>query len=291
MTSKKRLIPSQQISNFTDFSQRVDVSKSTSQIYSGYLGNDISFFGSYNDNGAYIVVSPSDGKLYRIFSYTTPGEYYFDVDAISTSSSEGLQIFMCGGGGGGGGYSPNTITSTYTEYGSASVSCGGGGGGGEFRVLKDVKLKPGRHKIIIGQGGQGGSINQDGSDGSDTIVANIVARGGKGGKAGTSLKHGDGGASGSGQPGGLGDSYAAGGGGGSRSPGLNAGYNPNMSYGYVNDNGGAGGVGPSYNLNYDLFYEYNQVLFFNDSYLYRFDLIGAGGGGAGMYGRFCKWGI
>ena len=56
MSSKKRLIPSQQISNFLNFNQRVDVSQTTPQTYSGYSGTNITrYLNLVNANEGYVV--------------------------------------------------------------------------------------------------------------------------------------------------------------------------------------------------------------------------------------------
>lgn len=159
---------------------------------------------------------------------------------MSNAAIENVDIIIVGGGGGGGGYS-NTLIETIFYGNPLLMSCGGGGGAGDLKILRNLKLKTGKHKVVVGSGGAGGGLNQDGQAGTSSQIANIVAYGGQGGKKATALAHGDGGESGSGYPGGLADSYGGGGGGGSRSPGLS----PNFLLNESSDLGGFGGAGYS----------------------------------------------
>jgi len=89
---------------------------------------------------------------FRYIGNSSQKEYTFKVPEGSIFICETLVV---GGGGGGG------------------SRHGGGGGGGAVIYTKDVELKPGDYKILVGSGGRGAQNMGEGSKGADSSIISM----------------------------------------------------------------------------------------------------------------------
>lgn len=256
-----------------------------------YSSNNISFvvptqalFGSYN----VVVVNIYNGNFSTPVRYSYPGNlnysnvitYYLNFFTIGgnynitsdasynyiitfygnssiTFYQNATVVYTVVGGGGGGGSS--------NVYQLATGAGGGGGGEVIYGMFKPQLTK--LYNISIGEGGQGGLINPEtnlglnGSNGQQSLLSgpiNILANGGYGG-IGQSNYPCNGGASGSGAPGGKGTlfgqftlnknaPFGGGGGGGAwEDTGKGGNGSLNISVPMFGSSFGAGGGGGSFN--------------------------------------------
>jgi hypothetical protein len=295
-----------------------------------YSSNNISFvvptqalFGSYN----VVVVNIYNGNFSKPVQYSYPGNlnysnvitYYlnfFTIDGnykITSDSSYNYIITFYGNssitfyqnitinytvvGGGGGGGSSN-------DYQLATGAGGGGGGGGEviYGMFKPQLTK--LYNISIGEGGKGGLISSNtklglnGSNGQKSVLSgpiNILANGGYGGIGQTNYPC-NGGASGSGAPGGKGSlpgqttlnknaAFGGGGGGGTwEYTGTGGNGSLNISVPMFGSSFGAGGGGGSFNAGFGYGGNSNAGNGGSGVYLLPSDAkpyTGCGGGGGG----------
>jgi len=127
--------------------------------------------------GTITTKDASDGKTYKIHTFTTPGPNPFSVSAADPTAI--IYLTVAGGGGGGGGY---------------GYSANGVGGGSGNLTESIVNISVGSYDINIGNGGSGGycpypdNCPAVGGDGGSTSFTSpsitITAGGGTGGSTG-----------------------------------------------------------------------------------------------------------
>jgi hypothetical protein len=170
-------------------------------ITSGVAVFSMTYVPVVSATGGTVTTYSSGGKTYRVHTFTTNGTF--------TVTSGGSVDVLCVGGGGGG-----RIT---FEQGYV----GGGGGGGQVVYQTNLSVSPGSYPATVGQGGST-NLSVSAITATSSSIFSITALPGENGKESTGNGiYVDGGTSGSGFQGGIGNGGRRGGGGGDSEAGKN----------------------------------------------------------------------
>ena len=151
---------------------------------------------------------------YTIHTFTSSGTF-----KVTDSTLTAVDVLVVGGGGAG-----------YGTYMGGGFIAGGGGGGGEVISDGGHKVSKKDYTVTVGDGGSNSTeaSYSEASNGGSSEFNGLIADGG----AYSSREYpGNGGSSGSGNPGGAGNIYSSGGGGGAGAPGGDAIQNGDESVG------------------------------------------------------------